>query len=433
LSVDLSISILTMQSRRRTGQMAKVGLADRPGQNCSFGRTAGVVGFPTLKTVWSALASLWAEPAVKSPPRRGRRDWALFAILMTAVALEAIFRGDLVWRPVSIVFGFALGAAVLVRRTHPLETVAFAFGTFAVLDVATFIADTDPVVLYTGAVVLLFAYSLFRWGSGRQAAIGLGFMAMAFIASVATDFTGVTDALGGAVVLLLSAALGASIRYRHAARDQLIERAKLQERELLARELHDTVAHHVSAIAIQAQAGLFLARSSSLRGAVEALEIIEHEASQTLAEMRTMVGALRDREAQPDVAPQRGIAEIAQLASNGTDPIRIDVELGGELTHIAPAVEAALYRVAQESVTNARRHAHQATRVDVKVIGSLDDVRLTVSDNGARTSATTKASGYGLVGMTERVTLLGGTFTAGPNPDRGWAVEAVLPRHGDTT
>ncbi|MDQ3642209.1 MAG: histidine kinase dimerization/phosphoacceptor domain-containing protein [Actinomycetota bacterium] len=99
-------------------------------------------------------------------------------------------------------------------------------------------------------------------------------MAASFISSVATDFTGAADAIGGAVVLLFSAALGASIRYRHTARDQLIERAKLQERELLARELHDTVAHHVSAIAIQAQAGLFLAGSSSLSGAVEALEII---------------------------------------------------------------------------------------------------------------------------------------------------------------
>lgn len=110
-------------------------------------------------------------------------------------------------------------------------------------------------------------------------------MAASFIASLATDFTGAADAIGGAVVLLFSAALGASIRYRQTARDQLIERAELQERELLARELHDTVAHHLSAIAIQAQAGLFLAGSSSLSGAVEALEIIEQEASQTLTEL----------------------------------------------------------------------------------------------------------------------------------------------------
>jgi len=93
-------------------------------------------------------------------------------------------------------------------------------------------------------------------------------------------------------------------------------------------------------------------------------------------------------------------------------------------------VEAALYRVAQESVTNAQRHAHHATRVDVTVTGNPTDVEMTISDNGARTTTAQNPPGYGLVGMTERVTLLGGTLTAGPGPDRGWGVRAVLPRQG---
>jgi signal transduction histidine kinase len=217
------------------------------------------------------------------------------------------------------------------------------------------------------------------------------------------------------------------------AREQLVEQAKLQEREQLARELHDTVAHHVSAIAIQAQAGLFLARSSSLSGATEALETIDREAARTLAEMRTMVGALRDRQKQPAMSPRRRIADIEHLAANSTDSLRIDVELRGELTNLPPALEAALYRVTQESVTNAQRHAQQATRIEVTVTGSATDVQLTVSDDGARTTPVPNQSGYGLVGMTERVTLLGGTLTAGPNPDRGWGVRAVFPRHGTAT
>ena len=97
---------------------------------------------------------------------------------MSTRHVRAVFHRDLVWRPVSIAFGVALAAAVLVRRTHPLATVALAFGTFAVLDLATFVAQAEPVVLYTGSVVLLFAYPLFRWGSGRQAAVGLGLMAV---------------------------------------------------------------------------------------------------------------------------------------------------------------------------------------------------------------------------------------------------------------
>jgi signal transduction histidine kinase len=130
-------------------------------------------------------------------------------------------------------------------------------------------------------------------------------------------------------VLLFAAALGVSIRYRGTAREQLVEQARFQGREQLARELHDTVAHHVSGIAIQAQAGLILARSSSLRGATEALEVIDREAAQTLAEMRTMVGALRDRQGQPAVAPRRRVADIEGLAANGADSLRVDVELCG--------------------------------------------------------------------------------------------------------
>jgi signal transduction histidine kinase len=314
------------------------------------------------EAVWSAATSLWAEPAVRDPPPRGRRDWVLAAIVMSTVASEAVLRRDLAWPLVAIGFGCGLAVAVLVRRTQPLIAVAFAFGTFAVLDVATFVTGAEPVVLYSGAVVLVLAYSLFRWGAGRDVAIGLGIMAIAVVASVVTDFPGAGDTIGGVGVLLFAAALGVVNRYRSTAREQMVEQAKFQERAQLARELHDTVGHHVSAIAIQAQAGLFLARSSSLSGATEALEIIDREAAQTLAEMRTMVGALRDRDQQSPIAPRRRIADIELLGANGTDSLRVDVELSGELTNLPPAVDAALYRVAQESVTNAQRHAHQATR-----------------------------------------------------------------------
>ena len=185
--------------------------------------------------------------------------------------------------------------------------VVLAFGTFAALDIGMAIANLEPMVLYSGAAVVVLVYSLFRWGSGRDIVVGLAVMLIGFAASVLTDDTGLTDIIGGAAVLLFAAALGVAVRYRSTAREQLIERAKLTERELLARELHDTVAHHVSAIAIQAQAGLFLVRSGSSDGATDALEIIDREAAQTLAEMRTMVGALRDRGAQPRVVTPHGL------------------------------------------------------------------------------------------------------------------------------
>ena len=119
------------------------------------------------------------------------------------------------------------------------------------------------------------------------------------------------------IVLAGSMVLGVSARTQHGARERRLEQAKAEERVQLARELHDTVAHHVSAIAIRAQAGRALAATDS--GApVEALEVIETEASQTLAEMRAMVRVLRNRE-PADYAPQAGVADLGRLAGGYAD------------------------------------------------------------------------------------------------------------------
>jgi signal transduction histidine kinase len=379
-----------------------------------------------VAVVSNAVTSLRA--VMRRRPPYSWRDWALAAIVLAGVALDALLRSDLVWRPVAVAFGCGLALAALVRRAHPLAAVAFAFVGFAVLDVATLVAGAEPVALNSGWVVLVLVYSLLRWRGGRDAAIGLVVVAVAVAVIVSRDFSGAAETIAGIAVVLLAAALGASVRYRAAAREQLVVQAKLQEREQLARELHDTVAHHVSAIAIQAQAGLVLARSSSLSGATEALETISGEAARTLAQMRTMVSALRERRQQPATAPQGRIADIEGLAAGGTDALRIEVRLRGDLTNLPPAVEGAVYRVVQESITNAKRHAQQANRVEVEVTGDTGGVRLTVRDDGVRTAPADNQSGFGLVGMTERVTLLGGTLTAGPGPERGWSVQAVLPR-----
>ncbi len=102
----------------------------------------------------------------------------------------------------------------------------------------------------------------------------------------------------------------------------------------------------------------------------------------------------------------------------------------GDLDDLRPLVGAAIYRIAQESITNAVRHARHATRIDVRVTGDRDRVRLTVRDDGDAGTSADRSSGYGLVGMTERAALLGGTLEATPNADRGWTVTAVLPRDG---
>ena len=174
-------------------------------------------------------------------------------------------------------------------------------------------------------------------------------------------------------------------------------------------ELHDTVAHHVSVIVIRAQAG-----RAQPAAAVDALEVIEEEASRTLAELRALVGTLR-----PDLAPQRGVADIERLAETNS---RVDVQLAGDLVDVRPLVGAALYRIAQESITNAIRHARHATRIDVRVTGDHDCVRLTVRDDGeaGRPARPVSASRH------DRARRAVGRH-AGRAPERrsGWTVTAV--------
>ena len=382
----------------------------------------------TVGTVKRAFESLWHEPAPTDRPAPGPRDRLLGAAVAALAVGEVLLRPDVTWRPIAALFGLGLAAAVFLRRSNALAGVVYGFGGFALLDTVAGFVDREAVSLYAGAAVLILTYALFRWGSGRDVLTGGLVIVVCTAAIIAADFTGIDDAIGGPVVLAFVAALGGAVRFRSAARVELISRAKLQEREQLARELHDTVAHHVSAIAIQAQAGLFLARSSSLAGATEALEVIESEAAKTLDEMRVMVGALRDRESQPDLTPTCGLGDIEQLTSRSVGGTDVDVRLAGDLDDLSPAVEAALYRVAQESVTNALRHAQQPTGVDVEIVGTPKDVTMTITDDGAPPLTRPSPAGFGLVGMTERVSVLGGTLAAGPVDTHGWRVHVVLPR-----
>jgi signal transduction histidine kinase len=377
--------------------------------------------------VGNAVRSLLAEPRAPQPPTRVWRDWALVGVLVPTTVLEGIFREDLVWRPVALALGVVLVFTLLWRRTNPLFVVAVAFGALIAVQVAALFGDAGSLGLYTSACVLLLPYSLLRWGSGRETVFGLAIILVAYVLGVAGDFTGVADAVFACAFLLLPAALGASVRYQANSRLREVDQIRFREREQLARELHDTVAHHVSAIAIRAQAGRLLAASQP-RAATDALDVIEEEASRTLAEMRIMVGILRDGE-EPELSPVRGVADIEQLARVGDLP-RVDVTLSGDLEDLRPSVGAALYRIAQESITNAVRHARHATRVNVCIEGDDGWVRLTVRDDGVDSSTGHSSSGYGVAGMTERAILLGGTLEAGPSRDRGWTVEALIPKAG---
>jgi signal transduction histidine kinase len=337
------------------------------------------------------MRSFFNEPRPPGAPGRSGRDWTIAGVFAALAILEALTRpGSELAAGVALV----LTPTLLWRRRHPLVVLLIA--TVALLGVR---GEQG----YTLAYLLLLPSSLVRWGSGREIVAG----------------TLVTAALTGAFyrpeagLIIAAGAVGLAMRYRAVAGARERDQARLRERERIARDLHDTVAHHVSAMAVQAQAGLVRPASSS-----ESLLLIEAEAARALAEMGKVVRALGD--------DRPYVSELARLATPALAGPPVHLAIDGNLDNLPPAVGAALFRLAQEAVTNARRHAHHATRIEIRVAADDTSVHLRVTDDGDVRDV--DREGLGLTGMRERAVLLGGVFTAGPNPDRGWSVSATLPR-----
>lgn len=241
----------------------------------------------------NALSSLWAEPRATDAPERVPRDWVLVGVLMVTALLEGVLRDDVAWRPFATIVAVGLAPVLLWRRTHPLACVVVAWGTAMALGLTSLLGGAPRVGLDTMIYMLVLVYALVRWGSGREIVIGLAVVAGAAGIGTVADYTGPADVIGGFAVLAAAAAAGAAFRYRAESWRRALEQSRTQERVGLARELHDIVAHHVSAIAVQAQAGRAMAGQRP-EAALEALVVIEGEASRTLAEMRAMVRVLRD-------------------------------------------------------------------------------------------------------------------------------------------
>ncbi len=367
------------------------------------------------------LRSVLAEPRAPDPPALGWWDWALVGAVLVTATGEAVFRPDVASRPLATVVALLVIPALLWRRAQPLLATAVGYGGAMVLQVPVILGDGADVGLHSMLVVLVLPYALYRWASGTEALVGTAIVAVPAGLGLATS-EATSDVIGGATVLVAAFALGAAMRYRAMASRREVQQVRAHERGELARELHDTVAHHVSAIAIQAQAGRAVAATDPA-AALEALAVIEAESSRTLQEMRAMVRVLRDGETA-DYAPQRGISDLDELTRMGAV---VQVRCEGDLAGLPQPVDAAVYRICQESVTNAIRHAVNATAVTVRVTGEVAVVRLRVHDDGRAARPATNG-GYGLLGMAERAKLLGGTCHAGPDPAGGWSVEATLPR-----
>nr|WP_156003877.1 histidine kinase [Streptomonospora sp. PA3] len=350
----------------------------------------------------------------------------MVAVLVALTAADGVVRPGPPERWAAVALIAVLLLTLPWRRSRPLLMIAIACPAAALAEPLTGSA-AEPV---TAVFLILLPYSLYRWGSGREIVAGTAVILAGLLFALAFADIPLADALGGGAVLAAALALAAALRYRSRARMRELDRIKSLEREALARDLHDTVAHHVSAMAVRAQAGLATA-SARPDAAVEALRVIEDEATRTLAEMRAMVRVLRrgDRTAAAEGTPGRGVADLRALASEPGARPAVEVRIRGDADRLPGATAAALYRLAQEAVTNARRHARHATRIDVCIRAEDAAVRLDVHDDGEAGPRRPASPGYGLIGMAERAELLGGTCAAGPDPQRGgWSVSAVLPR-----
>ena len=211
-----------------------------------------------------------------------------------------------------------------------------------------------------------------------------------------------------------------------AARTAAAQRAVAEERARIARELHDVIAHSVSVMTVQAGAVRRLLQPGQERERL-ALEAIESTGREALTEMRRLVGLLRRQGTVPDFSPQPSMRAVDVLVGTIREaglPVELAVE--GEPTELAPGVDLAAYRVIQEALTNAIKHAGAApTSVTVRWEPSY--LQLQIVDRGATAMNGTNGSGHGLVGMEERMRLYEGSLRAGPVAGGGFEVTARLP------
>lgn len=242
-----------------------------------------------------------------------------------------------------------------------------------------------------------------------------------------------------ALLVGVIAGLGGYLRTLDRRRAVAVTETRRAERLAMAADLHDFVAHHVTGILVQTQVARLMAATEPDR-LDPVLTGIEHAATEALDSMRRTVGILREGPrypvAGPDAAerhPAGDLAALADLVAGFGGPVgpkaelRRDPSVPADLPH---EVQAAAHRVVQEALTNVRRHAADATEVTVDLAYGRGTLRVSVRDDGrggAQLPHAARGGGFGLVGLTERVTALGGELRGGPRPGDGWEVVALLP------
>jgi signal transduction histidine kinase len=316
---------------------------------------------------------------------------------------------------------------------------------FCVVAVVAFAQWLSDVPLVADAALLVALYTVAEHQSRARALVAAGVLEVGVVlASLRFALPG--ESLVSSLVLLtgmVTAALfvGMTLRTRRAyvasvvdraarlevERDQQAQLAATRERTRIAREMHDIVAHSLSIIiALADGASMTVDRDSD--AASEAMRTVSATGRQSMTEMRRLLGVLRDDEAPSGLAPQPGIEQVSELVERlrGVGPA-IDVIVRGVPRMLPPTEDATAYRIVQESLTNVVKHATGATNVSLLLDWRGEELRIEVVDNGRATASASRSAGHGLTGMSERVSMYAGQFTAGPSPTGGWQVRACLP------
>jgi signal transduction histidine kinase len=323
------------------------------------------------------------------------------------------------------------------RRRYPFAAPA---ATGVLIAAISFVDEkwvSDEFVVFLTGITIAFLLGMLK--DRNQAFAGLAGLAgvVAVVAHNQGDHPG--DFLFPLITFSISWIVGFALGRKFYEMDEAKERAARLEREReeearlavaeerarIARELHDIVGHSVSVMTVQAAGVRSLLRPEQERER-EALEIIERTGREALAEMRRLVGVLRRPEEAPALAPQPSLEHVDKLVSQAREaglPVELRVE--GEPVQLPAGVDLTAYRLVQEGLTNAIKHA-RAQHAEVVVRYSDGNVELTVSDDGAGDGEGEKG-GNGLVGMRERVSVYGGELAAGPRPEGGFRLHATLP------
>jgi signal transduction histidine kinase len=360
--------------------------------------------------------------------------------LFAVVTIPADIRHELSsGQPLGWTVSVAVYATLVWHRRFPLSTVAVATIGSVVL-----MADGMAYPLTLPAVFYLLYWLAQGATQLRALAVGVTVKAALLTTSLITH-PGIT----GFVILLwaaLAVTTGSAARSHRAYEAEVEERARraeqaredeanrrvAEERLRIARELHDAVGHHVALINVQAGALAYLLDDEDLLQARESVTHIQRASGEALEELRLIVGLLREpgtAEPQEPAEPVPGLDRLEELiCSFAGAGLRVTREVTGQARPLPEAVELTAYRVIQESLTNARKHADCDTAV-VRLGYAPGTLRLAVEDEG---KAVTRRSprtpeGHGIVGMRERVAALGGRLSAGPGPEGGYRVFAELP------